>query len=105
MTPGSEQTRGQTGEHSMWLAHDDANCVEFLYAAWTDTPKQQARELAKVIRRGLTVRRITDEDGARQAWGKVLSEAALRKIAASPEYDPEDGSAVQIANALVGVES
>lgn len=86
-----------------WLAHNDANRVEVLYAGRFDTPKGQARELAKLIRRGLTVRRILDTEGARAAWGATLSESEMRKIAAPPDYDPDEGSAVQIANRLAGV--
>lgn len=88
-----------------WLGHTPDNKVEMLYAAEYDTPKEEAKELAKVIRRGLILRRITDRDGASRVWGCVISEAAMRKIAAAPEYDDDEGSAAQIAARLAGVES
>lgn len=83
-----------------WLAHTDDNTVEVLYGSGYETPKTEARELAKLIRRGLTVRTITSED-ARYAWGKTISEAEMRTIAAPPAYDLDQGSAAEIAERLV----
>ena len=91
-------------ERDSWLAHDDDNKVDVLYTGFGDTPKQKARYFAKLIREGLTVRKIIDADAAREAWGRTLSEKEMRKVAAPPAYDLDDGSAVQIANALAGVE-
>jgi hypothetical protein len=51
-------------QHLGWLAHDDDNHVVVLYVGLDDSPRQQARELAKLIRRGLWVRRILDVEGA-----------------------------------------
>lgn len=91
-------------EKDSWLAHDDDNKVDVLYCGYHDTPKQKARYFAKLIREGLTVRKIIDADAARTAWGQTLTEREMRKVAAPPAYDLDDGSATQIANALAGVE-
>jgi hypothetical protein len=84
-----------------WLAHDDDNKVVVLYAGQYDPPKKRIRELTSFIRRGLTVRVILDEDRARQAWGNVVTEREMRKMAKPPTYSEDDGSAVRIAKALV----
>jgi hypothetical protein len=92
-------------QHLGWLAHDDDNHVVVLYVGLDDSPRQQARELAKLIRRGLWVRRILDVEGAARSWGKKLSEAELYQIAAAPDYDPSDGSATFIAMTLTGAKA
>jgi hypothetical protein len=90
-------------DRDLWLAHDDSNKVDVLYSGYGDTPKARARYFAKLIREGLTIRKITDADGARRAWGHILTENEMRAIAAPPGYDLDHGSAAQIANVLAGV--
>lgn len=87
-----------------WLAHDDDNKVEVLYAGDYDSEMAQTKEIAKFIRRGLTVREIVSDD-ARHAWGKTLSEVEMRKIAAAPVYDPSEAGALHCAAAVVAAAS
>lgn len=87
-----------------WLAHDDDNKVHVLYCGGSDTPKQKAHYFAKLIRGGLTIRKIIDPDGAGHAWGEAITERKMRAIAEPPAYDLDDGSAAEIANKLAGGE-
>jgi hypothetical protein len=83
-----------------WMAHDAENRVVVLYASHGDSRAQQVKYLTSVLRRGLVVRRIISED-IRAYWGQVITERAMKRVAAPPDYDDDDGSAVDIAEGLV----
>lgn len=95
MTPQSDGSDSRVEPFFGWLAHDDDNEVRVLYSGYGDTRKQTVKYLASLIRRGLTVREITDEDRFRasKCWGNVVGEKTLRTFTASPVYDPDDPAA------------
>lgn len=76
-----------------WLAHNDDNKVVTLYNPEHDTEKTETRELTKLLRRGLTIREVTDSDAAGKLWGLVASEKALRACSRYIDYDDDVAAA------------